>query len=477
MKRMHITPAMKVGIVVFIGLFFLASAVFIIGDIQFFNKRYNLTVKFTHVDGLLEGAKVTFAGVKVGKVDRIDIKSGLVFVRISVMEKIKLPKCTRFMIDTAGLMGEKYLGMDMVPCDEKKEEGYFKDGEEAMGIEPLRLSQLFGEGEKIMQKVSKSIESVNKVLGDDKVIDSSRHMIINAYEITISAKNFMASIEDRIDGIQDNIEELMKNFGDVGEVLTGVIEDNRSAITELVQNYRDAGFEFNELISANKKNVSDLLSNMNKTTVNLNKMISRIEDEGRTAEKIKEMLENFRKTSKHVEEATSSVRDILTDETIESELRGSLKSISSVARKADKIFASLKGGAMKLLYTLRMDRNTKKSHNDVAIKLSTSGDKSFIVGVRNIGNGNHLDAQICQKNEGSRLTKRMGIIRSKIGFGADYQWKKNVLYSVDLIDTQDTQVETTSVYKLKNNISLQSKVENALKKKERNYNVGIQYAF
>ncbi len=474
---MQLTPAMRVGIVVFIGLFFLAAAVFIIGDIQFLNKRYNLTVKFTHVDGLLEGAKVTFAGVKVGKVDRIDIRSGLVFVRISVMEKIKLPTCTRFTIDTAGLMGEKYLGMDMAECDASKSGEYFKDGDEATGIEPLRLSQLFGEGEKIMQKVSKSIESVNKVLGDDKVIDSSRHMIVNAYEITISAKNFMASLEDRIDGIQDNIEELLKDFGDVGEALAGVIEDNRSNITELVQNYRDAGLEFNDLISENKKNVSDLLSNMNKTTVNLNKMISRIEDEGRTADKIKEMLENFRKTSKNVEEATSSVKDILTDETLESELKGSLKSVASVARKADSLLSSLKGGAMKLLYTLRIDKNTKKSHNDMAVKLHTSGDKSFIVGVRNIGNGNQLDAQICQKTEGSRLTKRMGIIKSKVGFGADYQWKKNVLYSVDLIDTHDTQVETTSVYKLKNNISLQSKVENALKKKERNYNVGIQYAF
>ncbi|HOT74669.1 MAG TPA: MlaD family protein [Candidatus Wallbacteria bacterium] len=473
---MQLTSAMKVGIVVFIGLCFLAAAVFIIGDIQFLNKRYYITVKFTHVDGLLEGAKVTFAGVKVGKVERIDIKSGFVFVRISVAEKIKLPKCTRFTIDTAGLMGEKYLGMDMAECETGKQDEYFKDGEEAKGIEPLRLSQLFGEGEKIMQKVSKSMESINKVLGDEKVIDSSRNMIVNAYEITLSAKNFMASLEDRIDGIQDNIEELLKDFGDVGEALAAVIEDNKTNITELIQNYRDAGFEFNELISENKKNVSELVSNMNKTTFNLNKLISRIEDEGKTAEKIKEMLENFRKTSKNVEEATSSVKGILTDETLESELKGSLKSVASVAKKADRILSGLKGGAMKLLYTFRMDKNDKKTHNDMAIKLTSSGDKSFLVGVRNIGNGNQLDAQICQDG-GGKLIKRMGIIKSKVGIGVDYKWKKNVLYSVDLIDTHDTQVETTSVYKLKNNISLQSKVENALKKKERNYNVGIQYAF
>ena len=473
---MQITSAMKVGTVVLIGLIFLAAAVFIIGDIQFFNKRYNITVKFTHVDGLLAGAKVTFAGVKVGKVEHIDIKSGLVYVRLSVSDKLRLPKCTRFTIDTAGLMGEKYLGMDIAECDTGKEDEYFNDGDEAKGIEPLRLSQLFGEGEKIMQKVSKSIESVNKVLGDDKVIDSSRNMIINAYEVTLSVKNFMASLEDRIDGIQDNMEEMLRDFGDVGEALVGIIEDNKTNITELIQNYRDAGDEFNQLISENKKNVSELISNMSKTTSNLNQLIGRIEDEGRTADKIKEMLENFRKTSKNVEEASSSVRDILTDQTLESELKGSLKSVASVARKADSLLSTFKGGAMKLLYTMRMDKNNKKTHNDMAVKISTSGDKSFLIGVRNIGDGNHLDAQFSQNGKGP-LTKRMGIIKSKVGFGIDYQWKKNVLYSVDIIDTHDTQVETTSIYKLKNNISLQSKVENALKKKERNYNVGIQYAF
>ncbi len=473
---MQFTSAMRVGIVVFSGLIFLAAAVFVIGDIQFLNKRYSITVKFNHVDGLLEGAKVTFAGVKVGKVERIDIKKGIVYVKLSINDKIKLPKCTRFTIDTAGLMGEKYLGMDIAECDTAKSEEYFKDNEEAKGIEPLRLSQLFGEGEKIMQKVSKSIESVNKVIGDEDVIDSSRHMIINAYEVTVSVKNFMASLEDRIDGIQDNIEELLRDFGDVGEAFAGVIEDNKINITELIQNYRDAGDEFNQLISDNKKSVSELIGNMNKTTSNLNKLISRIEDEGRSADKIKEMLENFRKTSKNVEEASSSVKNFLTDRTLENELKGSLKSVASVAKKADSLLSTLKGGAMKLIYTMRIDKNDKKSHNDMAIQIKTNGDKSFLVGVRNIGNGNQLDAQFRQNGKG-RLVKRMGIIKSKVGFGLDYRWKKNVLYSVDIIDTHDTQVETTSVYKLKNNISLQSKVENALKKKERNYNVGIQYAF
>jgi len=467
---------MKVGILVLIGLFFLAAAVFIIGDVQLFNKRYFMSVKFTHVDGLLEGAKVTFAGVKVGKVEQINIKGGMVYVKISISEKIKILKCTRFMIDTAGLMGEKYLGMDVAECDSEKINEYYKENEEATGIEPLRLSKLFGDGEKIMQKLSHSIESINKVIGDESVIDSSRNMIINAYEITLSAKNFMLSLEDRIDGIQDNIESLLKSFGEAGASIADLIEENKLNVSELIQNYRDVGSEFLDLISENKKNVAALIKNMDSTTINLNKLVSRIEDEGKTADKIKEMLENFRKTSKNVEEATNSINNIFKDGSVETELKSSIKSVASVAKKADSFLSGFKNTVMKLVYTIRMDKNNKKSHNDMAIKINTSGDKSFLIGARDIGHGNEFDLQFCQNGTG-KLSKRMGIIKSKVGFGVDYKWKKNVLYSVDVIDTHDTQVETTSLYKLKGNIAIQSKVENALKKKERNYNVGIQYAF
>lgn len=471
---MKLTNEIRVGIVVFIGMCLLASMVFVIGDIQILNRRYFINVKFSHVDGLLEGAKVTFAGVKVGKVERIDIRGGAVYVRASVAEKIKVPTCCKFTIDTAGLMGEKYLGIDMEPC--AVVENYYSEKDVITGTDPLRMAQLFSDGEQIMKKLKKSIDSVNKIIDDDKFIESSKNTVNNIYEVTFSARNFMASLEDRIDGIQDNIEDLIRNFSDVGAALSSVVEDNRTNLGQLVANFKDVGEETLGIIRDNKKSISDLLANFNRTSENLNKMIVKIEDDGRTAEKIREMLENFRKTSKNAEEVTNSINNIFKDGSVETELKSSIKSMSKVARKADSILSSFKNTTMKLLYTLRWDRNDRKTHNDMGINISASGDKSFLLGVRDIGNQNYFDLQFRQNGTG-KLTKRMGIIKSKVGVGVDYKWKNNVLYSVDVIDTQKTQVETTSLYKIKENIALQSKVENALKKKERNYNVGIQYQF
>ncbi|HNY12467.1 MAG TPA: MlaD family protein [Candidatus Wallbacteria bacterium] len=476
---MNLSSEIKVGIVVFIGLCFLASIVFVIGDIQLFNKRYSLTVKFMHVDGLLEGAKVTFAGVKVGKVEKIDIKLGIVYVNITVSDKIEIPRCSKFMIDTAGLMGEKYLGIDLDACDadKAKGEGLYKDGDVVRGIDPLRLSKLFSEGEQIMEKVKNSVASVNKVLTDDKVLDSTKNFINNMYEVSISGKYIMASIEDRIDGIQDNIEELIRKFGDVGGVLAELIQDNKINISELIQNYKDFGAELVDIASENKKNLSELINNFKKTGENINKLIVKLDDEGNTAEKIKDILENFRKTSKNAEEVSQSINNIFKDGSVESELKGSIKSVSKMAKKADAILSSFKNSNLKLLYTFRMDKNNKKTHNDMEARLNFGGDnKTIIAGVRNIGNGNQADLQLCQDGKGV-FTKRFGIIKSKVGFGVDYKWNKKSTYSVNFIDTHDTEVETISTYKIREGLAFKSKVENALKKKERNYNVGIQYAF
>ncbi len=471
---MNFTNSMKVGIMVFIALFFMAATVFIIGDIQFFNKRYNITVKFTHVDGLLEGAKVTYAGVKVGKVESINIKGGKVFVQASITDKIKVPVSAHFTIDTSGLMGEKYLGIDVDPED--TESVILTDGREVTGTDPMRLSKLLSEGDQIMVKLKGSMDSVHKILSDDKVIDSARGVVINAYEVSLSAKNVMASFEDRIEGIQDNIEELIKNFGDVGRAFSMLIDDNKANIHDLIQNYKDVGGEIYEVINDNKKNVTAMISSFKKTGESLNKILTNIEDNGNTAEKIKEILENFRNTSKNAEKVSESIYNIFKDGTVEAELKSSVKSISKVAKKADSFLSSFKNTALKLVYTCRMDKNDKKTHNDMAVKINTSGDNLFLVGARDIGNKNYADVQFCL-NSDKRLTKRMGLIKSKVGFGVDYKWKPNMLYSVDFIDTQNTQVETTSVYKLRDNISIQSKVENALKKKERNYNLGVQYNF
>jgi phospholipid/cholesterol/gamma-HCH transport system substrate-binding protein len=74
---------------------------------------YKLHASFDHIDGLNPGADVRIAGVKVGNVldMRVDPKSFLAEVTLSVSNNIRLPKDTAAEITSESLLGGKFLNL------------------------------------------------------------------------------------------------------------------------------------------------------------------------------------------------------------------------------------------------------------------------------------------------------------------------------------------------------------------------------
>jgi phospholipid/cholesterol/gamma-HCH transport system substrate-binding protein len=74
---------------------------------------YPLTAQFDHIDGLSPGADVKIGGVKVGSVtsERIDPKTFMAVVSLTVQDDIKLPKDTAAIITSESLLGGKYISL------------------------------------------------------------------------------------------------------------------------------------------------------------------------------------------------------------------------------------------------------------------------------------------------------------------------------------------------------------------------------
>lgn len=75
---------------------------------------YKLYATFDHIDGLNPGADVRIAGVKVGSVlnMRVDPKTFLATVTLSVNDEIHLPKDTSAEITSESLLGGKFLNLE-----------------------------------------------------------------------------------------------------------------------------------------------------------------------------------------------------------------------------------------------------------------------------------------------------------------------------------------------------------------------------
>jgi len=105
------------------------------------NDSYKLYANFDNIAGLTVRAKVTMAGVTIGKVTAIDLDHDTFMGRVT-MEVDKrvnnLPSDCTASILTAGLLGEKYIGISVGGDDQLlKDGGTIHDTQSSLVLEDL----------------------------------------------------------------------------------------------------------------------------------------------------------------------------------------------------------------------------------------------------------------------------------------------------------------------------------------------------
>ncbi|PIE42139.1 MAG: outer membrane lipid asymmetry maintenance protein MlaD [Gammaproteobacteria bacterium] len=128
MKNSKTLEALVGGFVILgiLGLAFLAYKVSAVNSIGR-QGTYSLYADFNSISGLKEGASVTLAGVKIGQVDSISVdpQSYNATVKLLIDNRYNnLPLDSSLSVLTQGLLGEKYLGIDV-----GAEVDFFKDGD------------------------------------------------------------------------------------------------------------------------------------------------------------------------------------------------------------------------------------------------------------------------------------------------------------------------------------------------------------
>lgn len=105
---------------------------------------YHVTARFENISGLKERSQVTMAGVTIGRVTDIafDPRSFEAVVTMEISKKYDhIPADTSAGVYTAGLLGEKYVGLEPGGAEEN-----LKDGDEIQLTQSaLVLEQLIGQ--------------------------------------------------------------------------------------------------------------------------------------------------------------------------------------------------------------------------------------------------------------------------------------------------------------------------------------------
>ncbi|MFK5895253.1 MAG: outer membrane lipid asymmetry maintenance protein MlaD [Pseudomonadota bacterium] len=108
---------MTVGLFIVIGIMAMVGLVFKVSNFSdyYYDKTYTISAAFDNVSGLKKRSAVSIAGVTIGRVSDIIIDSET-FEAVVMMEidskYNQIPEDSSVAVYTAGLLGEKYLGID-----------------------------------------------------------------------------------------------------------------------------------------------------------------------------------------------------------------------------------------------------------------------------------------------------------------------------------------------------------------------------
>ena len=113
--------------------------------------RYTVKAYFENLGGLTERAKVSMSGVTIGRVTKVylDAEDYVAVVEMEINKSMStLTTDTSAAILTAGLLGEKYIGLTVGADDEYLEEGgVIEDTQSALVLEELIGQFLFNKAE------------------------------------------------------------------------------------------------------------------------------------------------------------------------------------------------------------------------------------------------------------------------------------------------------------------------------------------
>lgn len=115
---------------IIVGTFVLFSAVFFLfnsfnGSQSKISGNYVLIAKFDNVDGVVNGSDVKISGVKVGTVSNqfLDTETYRATLEISLNSSVKLPLDSSAKIASEGLLGSKFLSIEIGADDEMLTQG------------------------------------------------------------------------------------------------------------------------------------------------------------------------------------------------------------------------------------------------------------------------------------------------------------------------------------------------------------------
>ncbi len=229
-----------------VGMVLLAAIVVLVGGIMWAKgfslkvRQYDITVVFDDVQGLEAGSNVLANGVEKGRVHKIYLKEGHVYVDASIDKDVKLFRDYRIIVDSPTLLAGKVLSM--YPGHEPP---YTNTDSVLIGSPTLGMAQAVEMFKDLSSDLKLTINNLNAVL-------------VSFEEIVGDSTN------------QANIRGTITNSADMTRLSAEWLRDNRQALTTTLDQVEQTFVKAQELMATTETQLSSSMTNFDSTLVQIN---------------------------------------------------------------------------------------------------------------------------------------------------------------------------------------------------------------
>ena len=263
-------------------------------------KTYSLNLTTKNVDGIVRNAVVMMAGVPIGNVSKIKLNTDKSEVTITILieEEFKIREGSKFHIETAGFLGDKYIGI--IPT-RNQDAPMLTDGATVPCEESFDLMRVARSTSGVVDQLNTAttqitniIERIDSKLLDEKTLTDLAAGLRNLRDISENASKTIASVDLLITTNTPPIQQAIGNVVDfsmelktAGGELRSIIDTNRVVVNESMANIKNTTESLNKLIAAAERgeglagklfadeelaqNIVTLSSNLNEVSVKLNR--------------------------------------------------------------------------------------------------------------------------------------------------------------------------------------------------------------
>lgn len=414
----------KVGAMVLSSLLLLAYMIIHLGNFTFGDRGYPVEAVFSQVSGLKQGNVVRYAGVEIGRVQAVLVAKDGVRVHMLINPGVKIPTASRFSIGSDGLLGEKFI--DIVP--QQYNQGFLPEsGALVHGEDPQGLDQLIA-------NVNRLVNYFQEMIGDEKVRAAFQDSIYNAKAITA-------------------------NLNEVSAVLARLAVNNEGDMNAMVSN------------------LSAMSRSLRTAAAEMETMVSGVDNNGHTAQDLREAIENLKNTSVRVEKMAASLEGVVTDPQTAKNLKETLQNAREASERANKMLGKVGQVSMQSGFEVLYSKDRDKYRSNADIRINTSPREFAVVGVSDIGgdNGNKLNLQVGRTN--ADWSQRAGVMEGKAGIGVDKTLGSQLKLSLDVYDPNDLRVKLRSQYQVAPDTFVVAQTDSINKSPERNTYFGLRRTF